>query len=66
MKAAKFSAGQNVTLARRKGNAAQPGPFQIVKVMPLGGRIQQYRVKCQQEPYDRIVEEARLEAYQNE
>jgi hypothetical protein len=57
----KFSAGQRV-LAARGGIGAPAGHFQIVKVLPLGGGAQQYRVRGEAENFERVIDEGRLEA----
>lgn len=61
--AQKFSAGQRVSVMRGGGFGAPPGVFRIVSAMPREDNgPQSYRVRSDGENFDRIVEEARLEA----
>jgi hypothetical protein len=57
----KFSAGQRV-LAARGGVGAPAGRFQIVSVLPRDSGAQRYRVRGEAESFERVIDEARLEA----
>ena len=58
----KFSAGQRVSATRIGPVGAPNGVFRVVSVMPREGAHQQYRVRSEGENFDRIMDEARLEA----
>jgi hypothetical protein len=58
----KFSAGQRVSVTRANGFATPGGMYRIVRALPLEAGPQQYRVRNDSETFDRIVDEARLEA----
>jgi hypothetical protein len=58
----KFSAGQRVSVTRANSFAAPGGSYRIVRALPLESGPQQYRVRNDNEMFDRIVEESRLEA----
>lgn len=57
----KFSAGERVSVARLGAGGAS-GIFRIVNALPRERGPQQYRVRSDGETFDRIVDEARLEA----
>lgn len=58
----KFSAGQRVSVARGSGFGGPSGFFSIIRALPREAGPQQYRVRSDGETFDRIVDEARLEA----
>jgi hypothetical protein len=58
----KFSAGQRVSIARARSLTTPSGMYRIVRALPLEAGPQQYRVRNDSETFDRIVDEARLEA----
>jgi hypothetical protein len=58
----KFGAGQRVAIVRSGAFSAPSGSYRIVTALPLDRGPQQYRVRNDNEPYDRILDEARLEA----
>jgi hypothetical protein len=58
----KFGAGQRVAIVRSGAFSAPSGSYRIVSALPLDRGPQQYRVRNDSEPYDRILDEARLEA----
>lgn len=62
----KFSAGQRVSVTRGGGFGAPAGFFRIVSALPREAGPQQYRVRSDGETFERIVDEARLEAAQYE
>ncbi len=62
----KFSAGQRVSVLRGGGFGGPAGFFRIVSSLPLESGPQQYRVRSDGETFDRIVDEARLEAVHHE
>lgn len=57
----KFSAGQRASVARG-GVGAPSGVVSIVRALPREAGPQQYRVKGDGETFERIIDEARLEA----
>ena len=58
----KFSAGERVSVLRGAGFAAPAGFYNVVTALPREAGPQQYRVRSDGENFDRIVDEARLEA----
>lgn len=58
----KYSAGQRVAVLRGAGFAAPPGSYRVVGALPRESGPQQYRIRNDNEMFDRIVDEARLEA----
>lgn len=62
MAQAKFGAGQRVSVVRSGSFAAPSGSYRIVSVLPSEGGPQQYRVRNEGEAFDRVLDEARLEA----
>lgn len=58
----KFGAGQRVSILRAVGFSAPPGFYRIVTALPLERGQQQYRVRNESESFDRVMDEARLEA----
>lgn len=56
-----FHIGQRVSVMQ-SGRGATPGAFKVVRALPPEGRGQQYRVKCDTEAFERIVDESRLQA----
>ena len=56
----KFGAGQRVVLTRGGMLSAPTGVYRVVSVLPLERGPQQYRVRCDGEAFDRIVDEVRL------
>lgn len=58
----KFGEGQRVSILRSGSLAAPSGLCRIVSALPLERGPQQYRVRSEGETFDRIVDEARLEA----
>lgn len=58
----KFSAGQCVSVVRSGAFSAPSGAYRIVQPLPYERGAQQYRVRNDAEAYDRILDEARLEA----
>jgi hypothetical protein len=61
----KFSAGERVSIARG-GFGVPPGTFRIVLALPREAGPQQYRVRSDGETFERVVDEARLEAVRYE
>ena len=58
----RFRAGQRVQVTRANGYGGPSGFCSIVTALPRDAGPQQYRVRGDEENFDRIVEEARLEA----
>lgn len=58
----KYGAGQRVSVLRGAGFAVPPGSYRVVGALPRGDGPQQYRIRNDNEMFDRIVDEARLEA----
>jgi hypothetical protein len=58
----KFGEGQSVSIVRSGSFSAPAGVYRIVRVLPLGDGPQQYRVRNASESFDRVIDEARLEA----
>ena len=57
----KFSAGQRVSVTRASFGSPS-GVFQILFVLPRDAGPQQYRVRADGENFERVIDEARLEA----
>lgn len=62
MAPAKFCEGQRVLIVKSGGFSAPSGVCRIIGALPLERGPQQYRVRSEGENFDRIVDEARLEA----
>lgn len=62
MAQAKFSAGQRVSITRSNGFGAPTGSFSIISALPREAGPQQYRVRADGENFERVIDEARLEA----
>jgi hypothetical protein len=58
----KFGAGQRVEITRSGAFSAPSGSYRVVRALPLEAGPQQYRVRNESESFDRIMDEARLEA----
>lgn len=58
----KFAPGQRVALVGARTVLAPRGVYRIVTALPKENGPQQYRVRKDDEPHDRIVDEVRLEA----
>jgi hypothetical protein len=58
----KFGAGQRVSIVRSGAYSAPGGSYRIVSALPRESGAQQYRVRNDAEAFDRILDEARLEA----
>lgn len=58
----KFSAGQRVSAARSSVVGAPAGSLSIVMALPRDSGPQRYRVRADGETFERVVDEARLEA----
>jgi len=58
----KFGAGQRVSIVRSGAFSAPSGFYRIVNVLPRERGPQQYRVRNDGESFDRVLDEARLEA----
>lgn len=46
--------------------AVEKPPYRIVPVLPTGREAQQYRVRSDAEPFERVLDEGRLEAVSHE
>ncbi len=63
MSQAKFGEGERVSVTRSGAFSAAAGTYRIVSVLPAAERgPQQYRVRNEGENFDRVLDEARLEA----
>jgi hypothetical protein len=58
----KFGAGQRVSVMRSGAFAAPSGAYTVVRVLPQESGSRQYQVRGDTENFDRIMDEARLEA----
>lgn len=58
----KFSAGERVAITRAVGLSAPSSACHIITALPRDSGPQQYRVRSEAESFDRIIDEARLEA----
>jgi hypothetical protein len=58
----KFKAGQRVVVGAAKLLTAPKGRYRVVGALPNSGGRAQYRIKSEIEPYERVVDEATLEA----
>ena len=61
----KFSAGQRVSIARG-GIGSPAGMFNVLMALPRDAGPQQYRVRGDTETFDRVVDEASLQAVPHE
>jgi hypothetical protein len=66
MALAKFGAGQRVSILRSGAFAAPTGTYRIVRALPKESGPRQYQVRSEAENFDRIMDEARLEAAAHE
>ncbi|MDX2275260.1 MAG: hypothetical protein NW206_07385 [Hyphomonadaceae bacterium] len=57
-----FRAGQRVHVQRGGAVGAPSGFFAIVSALPRESGPQKYRVRGDAEPFDRIIDEGRIEA----
>lgn len=62
----KFSAGERVAITRAVGFSVRDGACRIVAALPRDAGPQQYRIRSEGESFDRIIDEARLEAAAHE
>jgi hypothetical protein len=62
----KFDAGQRVTIVRSGAFSAPSGSYRVVVALPREAGPQQYRVRNDTEMFDRIMDEARLEAIRHD
>lgn len=60
----KFGAGERVSVVRSGSFSAPPGVYRIITALPREAGAQQYRVRNESETFDRVLEEARLQAVQ--
>jgi hypothetical protein len=58
----KFSAGERVSITRAVGFSTISSSCRVVTPLPRDAGPQQYRVRSEAESFDRIIDEARLEA----
>ena len=57
----KFQVGQTVHLSPGRQDANTPsGAYTIQRLLPLDGRMAQYRVKNSRDGHERVVQEAQL------
>ncbi len=62
----KFSAGERVAITRAVGFSTQAAACHVIAALPRESGPQQYRVRSESEGFDRIIDEARLEAQPHE
>lgn len=62
MAQSKFGEGQRVSVVRSGSFAAPSGGYRIVAVLPQDAGPRRYRVRHDGETFDRVLDEARLEA----
>jgi hypothetical protein len=62
----KFGAGERVSVVRSGAFSAPSGAYRIVAVLPRESGPQQYRVRNDGETFDRVLDEARLEAVRHD
>ncbi|HYD88752.1 MAG TPA: hypothetical protein VEA80_14855 [Vitreimonas sp.] len=60
--ATKFSAGERVSITRITAFTAPSGIYEVIGALPRDSGPQRYRVRNPSENFDRIMDEARLEA----
>lgn len=58
----KFSAGARLRVVRSAGFGSATGVVSVVTVLPRDAGPQQYRVRADGESFERVIDEARLEA----
>ncbi|HYD89538.1 MAG TPA: hypothetical protein VEA80_18810 [Vitreimonas sp.] len=58
----KFGAGQRVSIVRSGAFSAPSGVYRVLNALPRERGPQQYRVRNETENFDRVMDEARLEA----
>ncbi|MGE0596686.1 MAG: hypothetical protein AB7P07_09970 [Hyphomonadaceae bacterium] len=59
---AKFSAGQRVSILRSGTFSAPTGIYRVIRAYPADPGPRRYRVKNEAENFERVMDEARLEA----
>jgi hypothetical protein len=58
----KYRVGDNVhIIAGLLGRGDATGVFQVVRVLPIEGDEQQYRIKSANEPHERVAKHSQLE-----
>jgi len=62
MTTAKFSAGERVSVTKLNAIAAPTGIYEVISALPRDAGPQRYRVRNPSENFDRIMDEARLQA----
>ena len=63
----KFGAGQRVSVQGARWLSLAPaGAYHVVAALPVERGAQQYRVRHEGESFDRVIDEARLEAASND
>ncbi len=58
----KFRAGERVSVARGGNFGVQPGMVEVLMALPRDAGPQRYRVRAVGESFERVIDEARLEA----
>lgn len=58
----RFSAGERVSLVQSRTFGAPDGVYLIVRALPNEFGQQQYRIKKENEGYERVIDESRIEA----
>lgn len=62
MSARKFVVGDVVRVEDSSNANVRPGFYTIIKALPLAGPLQQYRVKNSLDSFERVLDEAVLQA----
>lgn len=58
----KFSAGERVSISRGAGFGVPTGSVEVLKALPRDAGPQRYRIRAAGENFERVIDEARLEA----
>lgn len=56
----KFKAGQTVNSIKSANSAIPQGRYQIVRLLPADGVVNQYRIKSVSDGHERVVRESEL------
>jgi hypothetical protein len=56
----RFKVGQRVSIRRRHAQLDGSGDYKIIRLMPASEGENQYRVKGNAEPFERVVKESEI------
>lgn len=62
----KFSAGERVSVSRGASFGVPTGAVEVLKALPRDAGPQRYRIRASGENFERVIDEARLEAIAHE